>query len=473
MRVLRLLLTILAATALYAEGFVRGVVLDPDDRPVEGARVRILAPSGSALAEGRTSSEGAFEIAARARGTYSIVADHRGFARLQRAVDLPSAGVLELRLALAGVESEITVTAARGLVGLSEAAEAMVEARDREGFLARPMTTVGHAVEASPGILLQQTSAGQVSPFLRGLTGYQVLNLVDGIRFNNSTFRSGPNQYLAFFEPSQVQRIETALGPSSSQYGSDSLGGTIQVITREAPFGLSQRVEAHGDWSVFGATADASAGSDAHLSLGTARWSWLGGASGRRHSDLRAGRGADSRHVFRRFFGWSGAEIGRLQDTGFSQWGLNTRFALRPRPNEILSLWYQQSGQADSRNYKDLWGGLGGLQSALEPQNLHFAYARYERLNLGRLDTLSGTFSANVQGDGSRRQSLRQVRTEITCRCHELNSQRYVSNVAPRRHSRQQKGGHDQQRQVVHGNIGIAQRIDDYQQRDHGCQCVS
>ena len=122
--------------------------------------------------------------------------------------------------------SRITVLATPGLAEEVMIRPEMVLAGDRP-----TESTVAHTLETQPNVMLQQTGAGQVSPFLRGLTGYQVLNLVDGVRFNNSTFRSGPNQYLAYLEPSQASHVEAMLGPSGTQYGSDGLGGTIQVLT--------------------------------------------------------------------------------------------------------------------------------------------------------------------------------------------------------------------------------------------------
>jgi len=96
-----------------------------------------------------------------------------------------------------------------------------------------PMS-LAHAMSQMPGVWMQKTNHGGGSPFLRGLTGYQTLILIDGIRFNNSTFRSGPNQYLNTIDPYTLERIEILRGQGSVQYGSDAIGG---VRTQESVLG--------------------------------------------------------------------------------------------------------------------------------------------------------------------------------------------------------------------------------------------
>lgn len=310
------------------------------------------------------------------------------------------------------VYTAITVTATLGRQDDAATSPSVALVRDERDLSSRPLATIGEVLEGAPGVLVQKTSTSQVSPFLRGLTGYQVLNLIDGIRFNNSTFRSGPNQYLALVEPLQASRLEATLGPAGALYGSDTMGGSIQLLTAAPRFSASTAREWRGEFSLFGGTADLSGGARAQVSTGTARASWLAGGSLRRHNDLRGGAAADSRHAFRRFFGLNDSAIGsltgsRMRDTAFTQSGAHTKLSLRLDESQSFTAWYQFSEQTGADNYKDLWGGLGRLESRLEPQRLHFAYARYERLAVAGLDRLSGTFSVNSQADGTRRQALR------------------------------------------------------------------
>ena len=94
-----------------------------------------------------------------------------------------------------------------------------------------------------PGVFVQKTNHGGGSPFIRGLTGNQTLLLVDGIRVNNSTFRYGPNQYLNTIDPFSIDKIEVLRGSGSVQYGSDAMGGVIQVFTKDPGFSESTNLK--------------------------------------------------------------------------------------------------------------------------------------------------------------------------------------------------------------------------------------
>jgi outer membrane receptor protein involved in Fe transport len=398
--------TLLAVVSLQGAEF-GGKVTDTSGAAISGAKVALVTAGGTQVAETRTAADGTFQLPVET-GILRVHAP--GFETYESAMSAGTASRV-ITLGLAGPATRVTVTALRGHAAEPETSPELLYVAPREQAAASPAPTIGHWLANAPGVMIQQSSTSQVSPFLRGLTGYHVVNLVDGVRFNNSTFRSGPNQYLAFVEPSQAQRIESMLGPSGVQYGSDSLGGTIHVVTGAPRYSGAGRMETHGEAMVFGASADRSAGGNAEVSLGTARLALLVGGTARRHGDLRAGGGLDSRNAFHRFFGLTRTEVreltgARLADTDFQQYGGHGKLAVRPAADQSLTFWYQHSQQDNAQGYKDLLGGLGRLESAFEPQSLHFFYGRYEKVAVGPLDTASGTFSVNEQRDGSRRRNL-------------------------------------------------------------------
>jgi len=108
--------------------------------------------------------------------------------------------------------------------------------------------TVPEAIYDSPGAFVQHTNMGGGSPIIRGMIGPQLLIMVDGVRFNNSTYRTGPGQYLNLIDPLSAERIEILRGPGSVLYGSDAMGGVIQVNTLGASTGFSRDADAtHGN----------------------------------------------------------------------------------------------------------------------------------------------------------------------------------------------------------------------------------
>ncbi len=103
-----------------------------------------------------------------------------------------------------------------------------------DGATLHEARTLPDALRDEPGVLLQKTGPGQSSPYLRGFTGYQVLHLVDGIRLNNSVFRSGPNQYSGTIDAWSVDGLEVYRGPGSVLWGSDAVGGILDARVRPA-----------------------------------------------------------------------------------------------------------------------------------------------------------------------------------------------------------------------------------------------
>jgi hemoglobin/transferrin/lactoferrin receptor protein len=130
---------------------------------------------------------------------------------------------------------EVVVTAQRSAQEIVNIPYSVQKLNNRQLNEFMPRSTP-EALARMNGVFVQKTNHGGGSPFLRGLTGNQTLLLVDGIRLNNSTFRYGPNQYLNTIDAFTIQNIEVAKGTGSVQYGTDAIGGVVQVLTRSPQF---------------------------------------------------------------------------------------------------------------------------------------------------------------------------------------------------------------------------------------------
>ena len=131
--------------------------------------------------------------------------------------------------------NEVVVTATRKSTDLLYTPYS-VNKIDRNALDQFQYRTTPEALAGLTGLFIQKTNHAGGSPFLRGLTGNQTLLMVDGIRFNNSIFRYGPNQYLNTIDSYSISKIEVARGTGSVQFGSDALGGVIQVFTKDPAF---------------------------------------------------------------------------------------------------------------------------------------------------------------------------------------------------------------------------------------------
>jgi vitamin B12 transporter len=90
------------------------------------------------------------------------------------------------------------------------------------------------AFRTVPGLDISETGGpgGTTSIRLRGGNTGQTLVMIDGIRVNDPTAASGDYDF-AMFAPSVIERIEVLKGPQSALYGSDAMGGVVNVISKK------------------------------------------------------------------------------------------------------------------------------------------------------------------------------------------------------------------------------------------------
>ena len=97
-----------------------------------------------------------------------------------------------------------------------------------------PMTPV-EALKYEPGVV-RQSDGGLVStPIIRGLSRERAPVLIDGNPFVGGRIRT-----FSLIDPFQIERIEVVKGPASAFWGSDAVGGLVNIITRKAESGYNK-----------------------------------------------------------------------------------------------------------------------------------------------------------------------------------------------------------------------------------------
>jgi outer membrane receptor protein involved in Fe transport len=386
--------------APQATSTVAGVVRGPAEVAVAGAAVTLLDPLRLPVRTTVTDAEGRFSLGEILPGRYVISIEAPGYERFERVVVAGDgdAAALIIDLPPRGTTEHVVVTATPGVPQDEGTTAQGVNVIDEEALSLRAKTVVAQAAAEEPGLHLQRTSPTIGAIYVRGFTGAKVNAFVDGVRYSNGAARGGINTFFNLLAPEYLEGIEVLRGPSSAQYGSDAIGGSVQLLTNAPALAASGR-ETSGRFSTQVNSADRSYGASVSGSYATPEFGLTGTFSGRRVDDVRTGDGIDSHNAVTRFFDLpSGVVIDdQLPDTSFNQYGGSLRFTWRPAEGSQLTGAYLHGQQEHGQRYDQLLGGDGNLIAELNHVTADMTYVKYERVLAGWFDRMTVGTSFNTQ----------------------------------------------------------------------------
>ena len=119
-------------------------------------------------------------------------------------------------------------------------------------ILLQQQASTADILTASGQVFVQKSQAGGGSPVVRGFEASRVLLMVDGIRMNSAIFRAGHLQNIITVDNMILDRVEIIYGPSSTLFGSDALGGVVNLFTKQPQLYISNLSSNKAPWKVNG-----------------------------------------------------------------------------------------------------------------------------------------------------------------------------------------------------------------------------
>ena len=147
---------------------------------------------------------------------------------------------------------------------------------------------IADLLEKKGGISVQKSQFGGGSPNIRGFEANKILLVVDGVRLNNAIYRSGHVQNIISIDESVLEDVAVTFGPSSVLHGSDALGGSIHMKTKNLYFKNSPEFRTN----FFTRYASGYNGFSSHYSLNyqSKKFSIFSGITSRDYGDVKMGK---------------------------------------------------------------------------------------------------------------------------------------------------------------------------------------
>lgn len=257
-------------------------------------------------------------------------------------------------------------------------------------------------IDFGPGVIIQHTSPGQTSPYIRGLTGKQSLLLFDGVRLSHATMRGGPNQYSALIPDMSIDSIDAILGSSSVVNGSDALTGALDF--RLARTGRNAG-KAFSPWTRNRIDSANGVQTSGGFDGETGDWRYSFEGSFYDFHDRVGGRNSSDH-----FFGPGKEAYDEIPNTAYDQWAGAGRIAYDGFENRSIEVAFGHTKQNDAARpdgYFENSGVAGRISRYYDPETFSYVHLRDDWSPEGLFfDNLTTTFWWHQQDEDQYREDL-------------------------------------------------------------------
>ncbi len=233
-------LFILLSAALWGQArsaaVLSGRVLDPDGGVVPAASVRLYSRDSATLRVTQCDGQGQWRLEPLSPGEYLVEARTAGLDQGSPTQVRLAAGeekTLDLVLAVAQLSTRVVVTASATALAAEQSTKAM-DVVDRSELDRRAEFSLTEAIRMLPGLRVQQLGGpGSFTRIqARGLRAADTAVLVDGVRFRDAAAVQGDAaSYIGDLMMVGEERIEVLRGSGSSLYGTNAIGGVVNLVT--------------------------------------------------------------------------------------------------------------------------------------------------------------------------------------------------------------------------------------------------
>ena len=232
-------LMLAAAPPAHAAGVtLSGRVTDAQGGAVADANVRVGREDGTITRHGVTNASGEYRLDDLQPGVFIVQIERDGFRRQTEVVSVTSdraATTLDVQLGVAGVDDTVVVTAA-GAPQVAQETSKPITIIDAQEIQARNEIALAEIIRFTPGVQIRNSGGpGQsTSMRIRGLRSDAAAILVDGMRFRDSaTAQADATSFLQTLNFVGADRVEVLRGSGASLYGTNAIGGVVNIVTRQ------------------------------------------------------------------------------------------------------------------------------------------------------------------------------------------------------------------------------------------------